>query len=59
MLNVYNTPDSQREFELLNDVKKFKSTKISARNNRPLKYPKEFDKVFEELDKEYSLEFHL
>lgn len=40
-------------------MKKFKSTKISARNNQQVKYPKEFDKVFEELDKEYSLEFHL
>jgi len=59
MLAVYNTPDSQREFDLLSDVKKFKSTKILERNNRQLKYPKEFYKVFEELDKEYSLEFHL
>ncbi|CAD8181491.1 unnamed protein product [Paramecium octaurelia] len=59
MLAVYNTQDSQREFDLLADVKKFKSTKISDRSHRQLKYPKEFDKVFEELDKEYQLEFHL
>ncbi|CAD8094209.1 unnamed protein product [Paramecium sonneborni] len=59
MLTVYNTPDSQREFDLLSDVKKFKATKISARNKKELKFPKEFDKVFEELDKEYQLEFHL
>lgn len=59
MLSVYNTSDSQREFDLLSDVKKFKSTKILERNNRQPKYPKEFYKVFEELDKEYSLEFHL